>query len=180
PAAPASLNLPCIQPADTPAWAATVLFGGTSDLQKLLDSGWDPNSATANGTTALMMAAPDFEKTALLIGRGANVNAKAKTRFTAIMVAASHRASDSVRLLLDRNAEAQPPKGEPAMNGATPLFLAAYSGAVDAVEMLPGKGADINREMLLFEPGTAAPVSVAVERGDSAMTAALIRGGASV
>ena len=180
PAPPAPLRLASLQPVAPPAWASTVLFGGMSDLQKLLDSGWDPNSTTPNRTTALMMAAPDFEKTALLAGRGANVNAKAKTRFTALMIAANHHATDSVRFLLDHNAEVQPPKSEPAFSGVNAVFLAAYSGDLNAVSMLGGHGADINRETLVFGGDRESPMSVAVERGDSAMAELLIHNGAPV
>jgi hypothetical protein len=46
-----------LKPPETPAWADTVLFGTAEDVRRLLDSGWDPNSATAKGTTALMLLA---------------------------------------------------------------------------------------------------------------------------
>jgi len=99
--APAPLQFDSLKARHVPDWMTTVLFGGRTDVQKLLDSGWDANSATRNGTTALMMAAPDFEKTELLVARGADVNARArKSRYTALMIAASHHATESVRLLL--------------------------------------------------------------------------------
>jgi ankyrin repeat protein len=167
-------------PLAAPQWAATVLFGGVNGLRKLLDSGWNPNSSTRNGTTALMMAAPDFEKTALLIARAAAVQTKANTRFTSLMVAASHHATDSVHLLLAHHAEAQPPKGEPALFGATPLFLAVYSGDVHAMEELHAKGADINSKALMFGTDTDSTMSIAVERGEPAMIEALMRRGASI
>ena len=43
-------------------WAGATLFGTAKQLAKLLDAGLDPNSKTANGTTLLMMAAPDAAK----------------------------------------------------------------------------------------------------------------------
>ena len=57
-------------------------------MKRLLNHGFDPNSATKAGTTALMMAAPDAAKMGLLIDRGANINALAKTGYSALMVAA--------------------------------------------------------------------------------------------
>ncbi len=60
-------------------WAETVLFASVDQVKALLDGGFDPNSATKAGTTALMMAAPNAAKMKLLIDRGANVNARAKT-----------------------------------------------------------------------------------------------------
>jgi ankyrin repeat protein len=180
PGAPLPLTWTSMQPKAVPDWATSVLFGDTATVRKLLDSGWDPNSATPNGTTALMMAAPDFEKTTLLLASGAAVNARAAgTRITALMVAASHRASDSVHLLLQHDAEAQPAKSEPAAFGATALFLAAYSGDVRAAKELRAKGGDLNARMLLFGIGAESPLSVAVERGEPAMIEALIHAGAS-
>ena len=56
-----------------------------------------------------MAAASDPEKVALLIDRGADVNRKAKTGFTALHVTTTHRGSaEAVRILLDAGAEAEP------------------------------------------------------------------------
>ena len=60
-------DLPDAQP-----WAETILFGSVTDLKRLLDGGFDANSATNPATTALMMAAPDPKKMKLLLERGAN------------------------------------------------------------------------------------------------------------
>jgi hypothetical protein len=55
-------------------WAETVLFGSVGDVKRLLDGGFDPNSATKAGeTTALMLATPDTAKMKLLLDRGATV-----------------------------------------------------------------------------------------------------------
>ena len=50
-------------------WSETLLCTGSmADLTALLDSGLDPNTATADGTTLLMMAVPDLEKDQVTAG----------------------------------------------------------------------------------------------------------------
>src|SRR5205823_3296499 len=55
------------EPMGIESWMETVLFGSDADVGKLLERKFDPNSATKAGTTALMMAVPDLEKTEVLI-----------------------------------------------------------------------------------------------------------------
>jgi ankyrin repeat protein len=145
-----------------------------------MDSGWDVNSATANGTTALMMAAPDKDKTALLIAHGARVNAKSKTRYTALMIAASHHATGSVRLLLDQGAEVQAASGDSALFDVTPLFFAAWSGDVESIAALHKRGAKSNPAMLVGGRDTQTALNNVANLGDSAAADALIRYGAPV
>ena len=46
------------KPKDIESWAETAIFGSKAELKRLLDGGFNPNSATkSGGTTALMMAA---------------------------------------------------------------------------------------------------------------------------
>ena len=69
-------------------WVETVLFGSAADLRRALDKGLNPNAATrSGGTTALMLAQPDLDKTKLLLARGANVNARSKSKYSALLVA---------------------------------------------------------------------------------------------
>jgi ankyrin repeat protein len=130
-------ELPGLEP-----WAETVLFGSLADLKRLLDSGFDPNSATkSGGTTALMLATPDAEKLRLLIEHGANVNARAKSKYSALMVAANYRAgATAVRLLLDHGADAT---GTP-----TPLMLATTVGDAEALKSLHVAGAPLDRSLV--------------------------------
>ena len=174
PAPPASLDLSSLQPTGVPSWVETVLFGGEDDLRQLLESGWDPNSATRKGTTALMMAAPDAEKTALLIRHGANVNVKSATRYTALMIAASHHATRSVSLLLNQDVDSQPKKSEPALFGATPLFFAVSSGDLESVEALRNHGAEINPTMVVGGMFPTTALEQAAQQGDSEMVSVLI------
>jgi hypothetical protein len=127
--------LPDVAPVNVEPWAETVLFGSAADVRALLAKGFDASSATkSGGTTALMMAAPDAEKMKLLIERGANVNARSETKYTALMVAAQHgtHSTAAVRLLLAHGADASRSQGQPLFN-ADPLFLAAYGGNADVL-----------------------------------------------
>ena len=50
-----------------PEWVRTALIGTVTDLKRQLDGGMKPNAKTAEGTTALMLAARDLEKVRLLV-----------------------------------------------------------------------------------------------------------------
>ncbi len=130
-------DLPNVEP-----WAETVLFGSIADVKRLLDSGFDPNSATkSGGTTALMMAAPNTDKMRLLIDHGANVNARAKSKYSALMVAANFRyGATAIRLLLDHGADVT---GTP-----TPLMLATTVGDAEALKALHDAGAPLDRTLV--------------------------------
>jgi ankyrin repeat protein len=125
------VDLPPLVEAESRAvepWVETVLFGSVAELRTLLDKNFDPNSATESGTTALMMATPDLEKAKLLIERGANVNARSKTHYSALLVAAQYPHSTPVmRFLLDKGAEVRMAKGSGApLFNATALSLFDY------------------------------------------------------
>jgi uncharacterized protein len=142
-------------------WAETLLFGSTADLRKLLASGFDPNSATkAGGVTALMLAAPDADKMKLLIARGANADARAKDRFSALLVAAQYPGSSAaMNLLLDHGAKVRLPPGQgSAMFNATPLFLATFSGNAGIVARLVKAGDRMDEKMNLIGMFPTAPL----------------------
>jgi ankyrin repeat protein len=129
------------------------LFGSATDLKRLLDGGLDPNSATTpGGTTALMLAAPDVEKMRLLLDHGANVNARAKSRYSALMVTALYPGSSSaMQLLLDRGAQVRLPKeqGAPQYN-ASALFLGALAGNSEVLGRLHQAGDPVDGKMNVF------------------------------
>jgi hypothetical protein len=138
-----ALSLPAVSHADPSAlseaaphavepWAETAIFGSAAQLRALLDKGLDANSATkSGGTTLLMLVQPDLEKTKLLVERGANVNARARTKYSALMVSAQYPGSaPAMQFLLDHGAEIQLPKGAGApLFNASPMVLAAGAGA---------------------------------------------------
>ena len=161
--------LPEALPANVEPWVETIVFGSVADVKRLLDQGLNPNAATkSGGTTALMAAAPDAEKMKLLIDRGANVNARAQTRFSALMVAAQYQESTAaINLLLDRGATvAAPAEGAPVFN-ANPFFLAAYAGNAAVLKRLRDAGAKIDEPMTLIGTSRTTPLLGAYKFGDT-------------
>jgi len=131
-------------------WAETLLFGSAAQLKTLLDGGFDPNSATkAGGITALMLAAPDLGKMKLLIDRGANADARAKNRYSALLVTAQYpNSSAAMNLLLDHGAKVRLPKGEGApLFNAFPIILAAFSGNSGIINRLHKAGDLVDDKM---------------------------------
>ena len=164
-------------------WVATALFGSTADLRAALDKGLDANSATkSGGTTLLMLAQPDVEKTRLLVERGAKVNARARTKFSALMVAAQYSDSAPVmEFLLDHGAEVQMPKGAgtPLFN-ASPMVLAAGAGNGAILPRLRKAGADPESKMLMLGTFSASPLLIATFDGDANAARAALDSGAKV
>lgn len=177
PAAPPPL--PALEPKGLEPWMETALFGTAAELKAQLDAGLDPNSKSAEGTTILMMAAPDMAKMKLLIDRGADVRAKAKNGFTALMVDATYLgSSESVRLLLAHGAEARP--GDGVMFDASPLVFAAQAGDAENISLLLAKGADPNHRMRVIGIFPTSPLFAAVPFGYPAVVKALLAGGADI
>jgi ankyrin repeat protein len=119
-------------------------------LKRLLDGGFDPNSATkSGGTTALMLAAPDFGKMKLLLDHGAQADARAKNRYSALLVAANYPGSSAaMKLLLDHGATVRLPKGQGApLFNASPIFLATFAGNADMVNRLRKEGDRVDDKM---------------------------------
>ena len=165
-----------VAPLSVEPWVEAILFGSVEDVRRLLDGGLDPNAATASGgTTALMAAAPDVAKMRLLLDRGARVNARARSRFSALMVAAQYQeGTPAIELLLSRGAEVGPPAdGAPVFN-ANPFFLAAYAGNAAALRRLRDAGARIDEPMLLIGTSRTTPILGALKFGDMEVARALL------
>jgi ankyrin repeat protein len=174
PVVPANLS-----PKGAEPWMETALFGTVGELKKQLNGGLDPNSKTPEGTTLLMMAARDPKKVQLIIDHGAVVGTRAKSGFTALMVATTYTGtSRSVKLLLDHGAEAKPGKG--VMFDASPLEFAALAGDQDNMTLLLGGGADPNRRMDMLGMFPSSPLFASVGFGDPEIIHALLKGGANV
>jgi len=171
------LPLPELNATGVEPWAETALFGTAEELRKLLDDGLDANSATPEGTTLLMAASMDPDKIALLTERGTDVNAKAKTGFTALHAAATHRGSArAVAALLEAGAEVEP--GRDVMFNASPLSLAAYVGDRESTALLRAAGGDIDRPFLLIGKILVTPTLSAVFNAHTELVRDLIRSGA--
>jgi N-acyl-D-amino-acid deacylase len=173
------LAVPEADPRGEETWMRAALFGPPAALQMWLDGGTDPNSKTREGTTMLMMAAPDQAKVKLLLDRKTAVNAKARSGFDALIVAALYRnATPSVRLLLDAGAPARP--GTRVTFNASALFNAVTAGNREAAEMLIARGADPRRKMLILGMIESSPLMSATVWGDSAMIRLLAAKGVDV
>jgi len=171
--------LAALSPKGLKPWMETALFGTVPELEAQLDAGLDPNTQTSEGTSLLMMAVTDAEKVKVLIDRGANARAKAKSGYTALMVATTFLGtSESVNRLLAKGAEARPGTG--IMFNASPLFLAALAGDRENINLLLAKGADPNRRMDIIGMFPTSPLIGAATFGDADIVQLLVSGGADV
>jgi len=132
---------------ETVPWVRTALFGTAGELAALLDSGLDPNSKTANGTTVLIFAAHDADKVRLLLSRGADAKTRSSSGTDALAIAASSRGTrNSIQQLLDAGAAPQVPEG--VRTRREPLVLASMSGDLENVRLLLLRGAEPSAEAL--------------------------------
>ncbi len=171
--------LPSLHPKGIEPWMSAALFAPVWELKGLLDRGLDANTKTPEGTTLLMLAAHDPEKVKLLIERGADVRVKAKTGFTALEVAASYYGnSESLKLLLDQGASANPEKG--IKYDASALVLASMAGDLESVRLLLAKGANPNSAMSLLGNFPNPPLFTAAIFNYPAVVETLLASGADV
>ena len=183
PAKPTQLVLKEAEPAGIEPWAETLLFGATAEVRKLLDGGFDANSTSkAGGITALMLAAPDAAKMKLLLEHGANADARAKNRFSPLLVTAQYPGSSAaMNLLLDHGAKVRLPKGESApLFNAFPIMLAAFSGNSDILDRLRKEGDRVDDKMLFIGMFPATPLLELAGTQRTASVRALLDLGAKV
>lgn len=167
----------------TEPWIEKVLFGSPAELRAMLEKDkLDPNSATKGGTTALMLAMPSLEKAKILLEHGANINARSKTKYSALLVAAQYPGSTPVmRYLLDKGAEIRLPKGSGApLFNASALGLAVMSGNADAVPMLIAKGDKLDDKIVVIGMFASPFPPQAISFDDTATLKALLDAGSSV
>ena len=171
------------EPGQIEPWAETLLFGSAADVKKLMDTGFDPNSATkAGGVTALMMAAPDVEKMKLLLDRGADADARSKSKYSALLVAAQYPGSSAaMNLLLDHGAKVRLPKGHGApLFNAFPTILAGFSGNADIIARLHREGDRVDDKMNVVGMLPYSPMLFLATTWRTESVAALVDAGAKV
>ncbi|HYL38342.1 MAG TPA: ankyrin repeat domain-containing protein, partial [Bryobacteraceae bacterium] len=150
-------------------------FGSPEAMRMLLAAGADVDARNAFDATALLWAARDPVKVALLLARDANVNAQSKQGRTPLIVAAAS-SSESVRLLLAKGADVKAHDGA----GITALMNAALAGDLDSVRWLVDKGADVNAEATRFQDFGATPLMAAACSGNPAVVRYLVVKGAKL
>ena len=134
-----------------------------------------PGTTTAEGgdrSQELMKAsmAGDLQKTERLLRDGANVNARFKDGFTALMMASLTNRPAIVKLLLDKGADVN----ARTSHGVTALMLASGKGAIEIVRLLLESGADVNAK----ESSGWTALTHATKNGHDNMRALLLKHGA--
>jgi uncharacterized protein len=139
-------------------------------VRALLATGLDPNTVSAKGDVALVMAmkedAPKVA-TALLAHPKTNINAANKAGETALMLAALRGNEEWVRRLLAGGAEVN-------RAGWTPLHYAASGSETKLVALLLDKGADIEAP----SPNGTTPLMMAARYGAQESAVFLLSRGA--
>ncbi|SNT06778.1 Squalene-hopene cyclase C-terminal domain-containing protein [Granulicella rosea] len=139
-ATPALLN--ARGPEGSTPFMYAVLYTGAATLDQLLKLGADPNLRNDEDATALMWAAHEFDKTAVLVAHGADVNARSADFRTPLMIAARRPgAVATVKLLLDHGAD--PNRNERPGGQSSALLEAATAGDAASFELLLDRGAKL-------------------------------------
>ena len=115
--------------------------GDAGRVSYLLDHGFKPDSADADGRTALAYAAYNGHTAIMkdLLGRGASVNVSDVNGRTALMMAASGPFPQAVKLLLDNHADPDLTDREEHFSA---LMFAASEGQLEVVRILLTAGAN--------------------------------------
>ena len=133
--------------------------GALGDIDRVLNSGANPNVADADGVSALMAATlfGDARTLELLLRHGADPNRAGVSGTTPLMWAMPDE--EKVRILLARGANVN----ARSETGRTPLLVAAsYPGTVGVLRLLLDRGADIRA----VDAGGASALSLAVRSAD--------------
>jgi ankyrin repeat protein len=114
----------------------------TAAVRALLETGIDPDTARADGATALLWAShrDDIDLVDLLLEAGANVNAADDHGVTPLHQAAENASPAMVDRLLQAGADADAAQA----SGLTALMIAARTGNVEVVDRLAAQGVDVD------------------------------------
>jgi ankyrin repeat protein len=126
---------------DPDTWAEAIEARDLGTIDALLDDpDADPNQSTADGKSALMLAAQqgDADMVARLIAAGADINATNPNGGTPLMYASLGGNPEVTAQLLAAGAR----PGEKAKLGWTALAVAAVKGRTDVIRVLLEAGAD--------------------------------------
>jgi ankyrin repeat protein len=148
-------------------------FGSVEAFQLLVAAGADVRAVSDTGVTALHWAATNASKTRILLDADAYVDAVSGRGRTPLIIAASaNGTTEVVRMLLARGANVNAADNE----GVTPLIGAATVDNVAVVELLLGRGADVNAKARLSQAAT--PLMAAAANGNANLVNTLLSRGA--
>ena len=117
------------------------LYSSIDIMQLLLEKGSNPNAKNMMDETPLMWSVHDAAKTKLLLDHGADINAKAKSGNTALLVASvGFGKYEIIKFLLDRGADPLVINNKKE----NALMRAALFGDTATISLLLSKGIDIN------------------------------------
>jgi ankyrin repeat protein len=120
------------------------LYEDVAAVQRLLETGADPNIRNDAGATALMWAVDDQQITKMLLEHKADANARSNDSRTPLLIAAGRNGSNAVvRLLLDHGADPLVKAPGPGLGDVTPLSEAASVGDGDTFRTLVERGANV-------------------------------------
>jgi len=149
-------------------------------LQKLLEYGLDPNTASVAGSWTLLghaMETRNVEIIKTLLKYGANPNTSFdKLSHTPLQIASRDGSREIVELLLEHGADVNAPPAK--SHGATALQFAAIKGLLGIAFLLIENGADVNAPPA--EIGGRTALEGAAEHGRMDMVQLLINAGASI
>jgi uncharacterized protein len=121
------------------ALMAAALSGSAEQMKMLIDAGANVNYQSSDGTTALWLSVPDWDKTKLLLDKGADPNHKIHGYGVLVKVAAMPGTLDVIRLLVDKGADLKKSSADNYV-----LYNAASSGDTAIVGFLIRSGFNVN------------------------------------
>ncbi|KAK4427675.1 protein STIP1 [Sesamum alatum] len=144
--------------------------GHTATAKYLVDRGADPSIPSELGTTALHHSAGigDIELLKVLLAKGVNVDLQSDAG-TPLIWAAGHAQKDSVKVLLEHNAD----PNVKTEDDITPLLSAVAAGSLPCLELLIKAGATVN-----VTAGGATPLHIAADGGNPEIINCLLQAGA--
>jgi ankyrin repeat protein len=156
----------------TPLMYAAAM-GSPAMMRQLLTAGADVNAKNSFDSTALMWCTNNLEKVRLLTDKGADVNARAKSKQTPLVIAAAHDGNvEVIRLLIKKGADVKAKEG-----GASDAMIAsANANDTATVKLLLDQGADPKRK----DPGGFTALINAASNGNAELVKVLLARGADV
>jgi len=121
------------------ALMAATLSGSLEQMKILIAHGANVNYHSSDGTTALWLAVPDWDKTKLLLDNGADVNHKIQGYGILVKLAAMPGTIKLFRLLIDKGADLKKSATDNYL-----LYNAASSGDTAIVGFLIRSGFNVN------------------------------------